>query len=388
MGNDRVIDLVQITNFMVEVERVRDRSLVSCPIVIAPMFTDTAKVWGCSDEASATGIDEGLELAMAKRICPDIKVIAPNPDLYQSIHRKICQKLHGYTPLFEAEKLGRVFLDFTGFDQLYGNPVDFAQKLLKEVYQDFSLRPFIGVSSNKLLSHAACELKGVDDFLRYVGKERESSFLDPFSVDIVPYLKLIKDGVNPFLKEFYEDLNLHLIRDLKSLDRLTLRALFYKDADYVYDIVRGIDHSPVCPPLREETLWREKHITPTNQYQLIFDLFYSLLVEAFTELRRKNKTCGEVVWVLRYGDYKYSRKKIKLGRQVAYPYEVTYEFKKAFDFIFTRRVDVRYLYVELKLLTRHEMQLCLFEDKRKNIIDTLDAINQRFPTKVSLGKRL
>lgn len=51
MEINRIVDYLNISSFMVEVERVGDLSLKNRPIVIAPLFSDSAKIWDASLEA-------------------------------------------------------------------------------------------------------------------------------------------------------------------------------------------------------------------------------------------------------------------------------------------------------------------------------------------------
>src|SRR4030095_14240014 len=57
-------------------------ALRSRPIVIAPPGADRATVLALSDEARLAGITRGMLLPRARKICPVLVILPPNPPLY------------------------------------------------------------------------------------------------------------------------------------------------------------------------------------------------------------------------------------------------------------------------------------------------------------------
>ena len=81
---------------------------------------------------------------MAKRIERSLRIAPPNPDLYQSVHKKLLHQASRMTPLFEEAGPGKIYLDFTGFDKLYGRPDAFARKIKDAISYSFNLSPRLG----------------------------------------------------------------------------------------------------------------------------------------------------------------------------------------------------------------------------------------------------
>lgn len=382
----RTIDFFNIANFMIEVERIQNRELKDKEFIIAPLLSDSAKIWDFSYGLIDTGIHKGMELAMAKRLCGNIPIVVPNPDLYKRVHEKILFKLSKLTPILETEKIGRIYLDFTGFEKLYGSPQDFGKKIIKEIEQEFSFHSRIGISSNKLISKAATDTHFTNQDLVYVKKSEMSDFLDPFPSLCLPAVKEFKKKVGVKELTVLDDLNLEVIIALKVLDVETLEVLFPTYGEIISNMSHGIDNRPVLPPKYEDILIEDIHLEETNERLVLLKLIFSLADNVCQNLRRKNKSFSRFKIALRYSDYRYVEKNVELGFFAQYSYEIYEELKKSFSFLFSRRVKVRYLYLELGKLEDTHCQLSMFEDSRKKVFDTLDMINGKFPESISLGR--
>ena len=386
--SSRTVDFLTIPAFMVEIERIRDHSLKGRPVAIAPLKTDQAKIWEVSLEAYDASVLKGMELAVARRLCRDLKVIDPNPDIYRAIHNKLLFKSSKLTPIYEEEKLGKIFLDFTGFERLYGDPQSFGLKLITEIGKEFSLRPRLGIAENKLVSKAATHTGYITDEIYRVFPEKAGEFLRPFPHRTLPVVKEIYKTQNTRHGDIFEDLNLSRVEDLQCLDLLTLRAIFPKFAAPLYEMSRGIDTRVVAPPMREDHISVDLHLSDTNDREKILSSLYYLADKAFEHLRSQTKSTSEIKIALRYADFKYLERVVSLPHQIEYSYEVYHELKRSLSFLFARRTMVRYLLLELRKLNYKETQLSLFESSEQKVFDTLDQINKKFPDKVFLGRIL
>lgn len=381
----RTIDFLNISSFMVEVERVKDPALRTRPAVVAPLNSDSAKVWDASCEAKALGIYKGMELAIAKRIERGLKIVAPNPDLYGSIHKKLMHQASRLTPLFEDAGAGKIYLDFTGFDKLYGRPQDFARRVKKSIAENFSLTPRMGIARNKLVAKAATNPYQVSEDVFWVPKT--GNFLDPFPHHALPVIRELKNS-SP-LVDIFEDLNLLTVQDLKRLDLLTLEAIFPAKHELIFQMARGIDSRPVLPPKNEPTIVVEAHLEEeTNSLTKLGQKLSALAQEAFAKLRAKSYLTKKIKVALRYSDYKYLEKTVLLRGHKEYAHEVEAELERSLGFLFTRRTGVRYLFLELMDLGKQETQLSLLEDPQKPLLDAMDKINKKFPTKLKFGREI
>jgi DNA polymerase-4 len=389
----RTIDFLNISSFMVAIERINNHELRNRPVVVAPLKSDTAKIWDVSFEAEQNGVQKGMELAVARKLYRGLEVVNPNPDLYQSLQRKLLFKASRLTPLYEGEKLGQIYLDFTGFRNLYGNPLDFGQKLKRSIENEFNLRPRLGIASNKLVSKAATNLHFVDEDIHQVLETTVKNFLDPFPNTVLPVVKEMKQQSKNQRFDIFEDLNLSTVLDLKKLDIVTLGAIFPEVSKHIHEMSRGIDFRVVRPPLSEQTIALDIHLEETNSRSEILSTLYALADKAYAHLRSKNKSSSEFKLAIRYSDFKYLEKTVNLRVPIKYSHEIYEELKRSFNFLFARRTMVRYLMLELRQLEHEQVQLDLFSDSgnckielTKKLFNTMDDINKKFPEKLALGR--
>lgn len=380
----RTIDFLNISSFMVSVERVKDPCLKRRAVIVAPVNSDSAKVWDVSFEAKEAGVRKGMELALARRLDKNLKIVSPNPDLYQSIHKKLLRHAARLTPLFESEGLGKIYLDFTGFDKLYGKPEDFARKAREQIANSFSLTGRMGVSRNKLVAKAATNPYRVKEEVLWLPKA--GSFLDPFPNHALPVVKELKKSAA--LADVFEDLNLLTVGDLRSLDMSTLEALFPGRHELIYQMARGVDHRPVLPPRNEPSIVAEAHLEETNSLTRLAQTMSALADQAFAKLRAKSFVAGKIKLALRYADYKYLEKTIEFRDPKQFIHEAQSDLERGLGFLFTRRTAVRYLFLELLDLGKREVQLGLFEDPQKPLIEAVDDINKKFPRKLKFGREI
>lgn len=115
-----------------------------------------------SPSAKRYGICTGEPLTQARRKCPDLKVYAPNYELYVERSNRFMQLLRRYAPDVEAYSIDEAFCDMTGTTSLYGDPVTFAHKLKDIIHDELHFTVNIGISSNRLLAKMASDFEKPD----------------------------------------------------------------------------------------------------------------------------------------------------------------------------------------------------------------------------------
>jgi len=383
----RIVDFLNISSFMVEVERVKDPSLKSRPAIIAATNSDRSKVWDVSSEAKEIGIVKGMDLAVAKRMEKGLRVVEPRPDLYNSIHKKLLYMASRLTPVYESCAPGKIYLDFSGFDKLYGRPQNFARKIQSNIQEGFQLRPRLGISENKLVAKAATNPYQISEEVFLVNGSDKERFLDPFPNQVLPVIKQLKKSSS--YMEIFDDLNLQTVGDLKCLDPITLEAIFPEKSRLIFQMARGIDNSPVTPPKNEPTVIVEAHLEEeTNSLERIREVMFALSEQAFAKLRSKGFFTRKFKLALRYSDYKYLEKTSKLESSIEYSHDLQAQLLRSLGFLYTRRTSIRYIMIELMDLGKQQVQLSLLEDPKKPLISAMDQINKKFPRKIKLGREI
>ena len=103
------------------------------PLAIARAGADRATVLALSPEARLAGLTPGMPVQKAQRLCRDLIVLPPNPQLYARASRALHEILQLFAPTIEPRGYGHAFLDLTGTGRLFGPPQDVAARLGREV---------------------------------------------------------------------------------------------------------------------------------------------------------------------------------------------------------------------------------------------------------------
>lgn len=382
--DERRVLYLNVTAFPIEIERVLDRSLRERPVAIAPLKSDRSLLWEVSKELREWGVEKGMPLAQAKKLCRDLILLPPKPDLYLRINREMEEKvLAKTTPLYEIEKPGHAYLDLTGFEKIYGNSGDMANRIQRHMKSELRLSPSIGSSSNKLVSKVAAKSVRDTQDICLVNSHESTKFLSPLPVEVLPIIRRMIKTSSRNKDSLFEDLNLHHVSDLLGLNPYAMEVAFGGYASRVMEMCHGIDTTPVFAPKKEAIVFEESYLKEdTNDLILLRQTLNTLLESATNRLRREGLYAGKVGLSLRYSDYKIVSKEKKLREvsQNAHDFE-TLLFKMFHD-LFKRRTMIQFIGLEFKDLRKSEIQLSLFEtNKREHILEqtkVMDSIKKKF----------
>ncbi len=108
---EREILYLEVPSFPVAVEQIRNPGLRGRPVVICPAGPGRGLLRAVSPEARCEGLMPGLPRRLARRSCPGLRILAPDPDLYRRAGRALFHVLGAYSPLVEPVRPGALFLD-------------------------------------------------------------------------------------------------------------------------------------------------------------------------------------------------------------------------------------------------------------------------------------
>ncbi|MGL5434727.1 MAG: DNA polymerase Y family protein [Lachnospiraceae bacterium] len=127
---------------------------------------DTSKRHGIilakSIPAKKYGIQTGQAIWEAKQKCPDLILVPPNYNLYQNASQAMMEILGEYTPQIEPYSIDEAFLDMTGTQTLWGDPMAAAGRISSHIRQELGFTVNVGVSENKLLAKMASDFRKPD----------------------------------------------------------------------------------------------------------------------------------------------------------------------------------------------------------------------------------
>lgn len=109
--------------------------------------------------AKKYGVQTGEPIIQALSKCPDLVIVSPNYELYVKYSKEFITLLREYTPCVEQCSIDEAFMDMTGTEGLYGEPIKVAHQLRERIYHELGFTVNIGISSNKLLAKMASDFK-------------------------------------------------------------------------------------------------------------------------------------------------------------------------------------------------------------------------------------
>ncbi len=333
------------------------------PLAIAPPGADRATILALSAEARLAGLEQGMSVRTAQRLCPDLIVLPPNPRLYAHVSRALHEILRIYAPTIEPRGYGHAFLDLTGTGRLFGPPQDVAARIRQEASERLGLAVSVGIATNKLVSQAAIKAdrwtgSHTDgESLLYVPAGDEQGFLAPHPLQVMPELEA---GVRTRL----EDYQLDLIGEVAAIPESALCAVFGRQGSTLRARAQGIDPRPVLPPERQS----EFHVThtlttDTNDVGVLFPLLRLLSERLGRRLRRRGLTAGRLMVETTYADYTAGARSVPL-RAALLDAELWDAARRAFVLANTKRLAVRTVALTLGRLMEAEAQLDLWAGQR------------------------
>jgi DNA polymerase-4 len=216
-----------------------DPSLRGKPVAVGGDARERGVVAAASYEARAFGVRSAMSMARAVRLCPQLVIVRPRFEIYQSVSRAIFEMYRTVTPLVEPMSLDEAYLDVT--ENAWGEPlgVDVARRLKQQVREATGLTVSAGVAPNKFLAKIASGWKKPDG-LTVIAPERVEAFLTTLPVDALW-------GVGPKTAEKLTRAGITRVTDVRTADPTALRALVGSMADWLMRLAMGIDDRRVEP---------------------------------------------------------------------------------------------------------------------------------------------
>jgi DNA polymerase-4 len=296
-----------------------------------------------------------MPVRQARRLCPDLVVLPPNPRLYARASQALHQILQAFAPAIEPRGYGHAFLDLTGTTGLFGQPEDVAARIRREASTRLGLQLSVGVATNKLVSQAATTVakQENDTLVLRVLTGTEPAFLAPYPIDVLPEL-------DPGTRARLDDYQLDLIGEVAAIPEAALCAVFGRQGRTLRARARGIDPRPVLPPERQ-TEFHAAHTlaSDTNDLGVLHPMLRALSERLGRRLRARGLTAGRLRLALTYADYTVAERTVPLPAAVL-DAELNQYAREAFALANTKRLAVRSLALMVDRLMETEAQLELW----------------------------
>ncbi len=384
---DRQIVCFKVPAFEIALARLTDASLRDRPVAIAPPHTSRALLLAVSSEAAEEGLAVGMPIAQARRFCPTLRFLSPDPVLVRQAQNRLIERTARFAPAWEPVGPGHLFLDLTGTTRLFGRAIDTAARIEREVAQRDGLLGVIGVASNKLVSRMAAKLVPPRQ-LYEVRPGSEEPFLAPLPVTALPGLG---QSPKPTLLALLEDLNIQTLGELAEIHPAHLELVLGREAARLSNWAHGIDPSPVVAPAARSRLDAFITLAPDEiDDARLSALLDNLLEHLCRELRQRRQGCRRLTLTARYSDDQLvtgARSLGPLAEPTCWEADLRPHLQTLFRRHVTRRVRIRRLTVGVEDVTALTEQLSLFSSesfgdsrptRARRLATALDRITARF----------
>lgn len=98
----------------------------------------------------------------ALKKCPELVVVPPNMSLYKRYSRAFMDILKEYSPDVEKYSIDEAFVDMTGCQKLFGEPLSCAERIKNRIKEELGFTVNIGISDVKLLAKMASDFEKPD----------------------------------------------------------------------------------------------------------------------------------------------------------------------------------------------------------------------------------
>lgn len=334
-----------------------------------------------STSAKKAGIYTSETLYSARKKCKVLRVYPPNYKFYSEMSKKLFELLSKYSPDIEIASIDECYMDYGKVQNIYGEPISFAYKIQKEIFETLGFTVNIGIANNKLCAKMASDFSKPNKVHTLFNNEIQEKMY-PLKIDEL-------FGVGKKTAPKMHELGIHTIGDLAHYDPQKLYKYFKNQAFYYVNIAKGIDDSSVVSEvLKPDSISNELTLVKDVSAKIQLYEYLMALAEAVGVRLRKNNKYASVIAVIikdRYFKRKMHQKKI------INPTNITSEIynisKQILDEMFTGD-PVRLIGIRLDgLVDNAYFQTSLFDDnnKRENnakIDEVVDELKSKYGYKI------
>jgi DNA polymerase-4 len=224
--------------FYASVEQRDDPTLRGKPVVVAWQGKRSV-VCAASYEARRYGVRSALPAVTAERLCPEAIFIKPDFVRYNAVSLAVRAIFERHTALVEPLSLDEAYLDVTENLTNLPTATRVAKAIREQIHDELHLTASAGVAPNKFLAKIASDWKKPNG-LFVIQPHEIQAFLLPLPVGRIP-------GVGKVTEERMKQAGIQTVGDIHAMERTRLETHFGRYGVRLFELARGIDHSPVIP---------------------------------------------------------------------------------------------------------------------------------------------
>lgn len=333
--------------------------------------------------AKKYNIKTGEPIGMALRKCPSLVITPPDFRLYSKCSKAFKDICRAYAPVVEEFSIDECFLDFTGTEKVYPDPIALAYEIKDKIKNELGFTVNVGIGENKLCAKMASDFEKPDKVHTLFPEEI------PTKLWTLPVGDLLFIGSSTAKK--LTDMGIRTIGELGAYDVNALRSVLGdKMSLQCHNYANGIDNSPVKAE-REEAKSYSNSVTLEDDVKTDEAAHAILLALSDSVSRHMRSDCAmaySVSVTIRYLDFKNQSHQCQLSSPIDTTKAVYGTAKKLLSEMWQNHKPLRLMSITLSNLTKDKtagVQMSLFgeaenlnNERDEKLDKTLDSIRGRF----------
>ena len=367
---DRTVVHMDLDSFFVSVSTLMNPSLKGKPVVIGGS-SDRGVVASCSYEARRFGIHSAVPMKIARRLCPELKVVRGDYEEYTKYSNTVTEIISEKVPLYEKSSIDEFYIDLTGMERFFGS-YKLATELRQRITRETGLPISFGLSKNKTVSKVATgEAKPNGQMKIEFGTEKP--FLAPLSVSKIP---MIGEKTSQLLRS----MGVEKVHTLQQMPVELLQHVLGENGTSIWCKANGIDNSPVEPYSERKSISTEETFdSDTIDVTKLKGILVKMTEKIAFQMRTEEKLTSCVTVKVRYSDFDTHTMQARIA-YTSCDHSLIARVKELFEKLYSRRMLVRLIGVRFSHLVHGGHQVNMFEDSEEMIklYQAMDRMRKRF----------
>ena len=290
---------IDLNSFFASVEQQLHPEYRNRPLAVVPTLANTTCCIAASYEAKALGIKTGTQVGEAKKICPEIVLVAGNHGQYAAFSHKIAAAVERCCPVAHTPSIDEMVCQLIGREQEPPRARQIALAIKLAIKDDVgeTLRCSIGMAPNRYLAKIASDMQKPDGLIGLLPSQLPRA---------IAHLEL-RDlpGVGAKTEVRLNAKGIRTMEQLLALDRTGMHKLWDSVwGDRLYHWLRGAatgdDGAPVDSGIQKSLghshVLGPEHRTPEGSWAVA----HKLLHKAAMRLRMEKFYAGSMAVTIRY----------------------------------------------------------------------------------------
>src|SRR5262245_15967491 len=286
--------------FFAAVEQRSDPRLIGKPVLVCGDPDGRSVVAAASYEARPFGVQAGMPVATARRLCPQAILVPGDPTKYVALSLRILEVLKEFSPFVEPMSIDEAFLDLKGTTHDGERAPTAVRELQRRIEHRFSLTCSVGLGPNKLIAKMGSSLQKPRGFTSLTLEQyRERFWPEPVSA---------LWGIGEQTAKALNSIGISTLGDLAHAPENLLSATFGVNGPRLRFAARGEDESEVVPyfeGIANKSMGHEHTLDQDVDHLEPLEALVVTLADQVTRRMRKECYVGRtVVLKIRTSDFK------------------------------------------------------------------------------------